>query len=165
MISGANNVVALRPGDIQLSFPTAGGFLVPLSGSNSVNVQAVSLSVPIGREIINKLGSPFGFSREIQFPLNCTMQIRALQTEIQTGSFTSLYCNDAFYNYKLTLNQPACPGNATSPAIILGVNNAQVTNISFGNTLGGNSTVDISVSAQLAGATSLAGVTFSGMYN
>lgn len=153
---------ALRPGDIQLSFPTSAGFLVPLSGSNSVNIQSVSLSVPISREIINRLGSAFGFSREIQFPLSCSMQIRALQTELNTGSFSNLYCDDRTYSFKVRLMQPGCPGSTTAEAIVLNMNAAQITNVSFGNTLNGNGTVDISTSAQLAGATSLAGITFSG---
>lgn len=157
-------VIALRPGDIRLEFPTAAGFLVPLSGSNAVNVQSVSVSIPIGREVINKLGSPFGFSRDIQFPVNCQMQIRALQTEVQTGSFDSLYCGDNEYNMKLKLKKPACPGANSDDAIILGFNNAKITNLSFSNSIGGNAGVDISLSAQLGGALSTAGITFSGSF-
>lgn len=163
VISGSNNVFALRPGDISLSFPTSAGFLVPLSGQNSVQVQSVSLSVPISREVLNALGSPFGYSREIQFPVNATMQIRALQTEVAANSFDQLYCNDQAYNMALTLRQPSCNSTGLA-AVILGFNNAKVSNISFGHTIGGDSTVDLSLTSQLAGATSLNGITFSGSY-
>jgi hypothetical protein len=163
LITGQNSIFSLRPGDITLSFPNGAGFLVPLSGSNSVNVQSVNLSIPIGRSILNRLGSPFGFSREIQFPLNATLQIRALQTEVQPGSFDTLYCNDVFYNLNLKLRQPSCAGTGLD-AINLAFNAAKVSNVSLGNTIGGDSTVDISLSAQLAGATSNAGITFSGSY-
>lgn len=163
VISGSNNVFALRPGDISLSFPSAAGFLVPLSGQNSVQIQSVSLSVPIGREVLNALGSPFGYSREINFPVNTTMQIRALQTEVAPNSFDQLLCDDRDYDLSLTLRQPSC--NSTGLAgIILGFNNAKVSNITFNNSIGSDSSVDISLTSQLAGATSLDGFTYSGSY-
>lgn len=159
-----STTIALRPGDIRLEFPTEAGFLVPLSGANAVNVQSVSVSIPIGRENINKLGSQFGFSREIQFPVNCQLQIRALQTDLQTGSYDSLACGDPEYSFKIRLRKPACPGVTSEDGMIIGFNNAKVTNVSFGNTIGGNSTVDISATSQLAGAFSTAGITLSGSY-
>lgn len=161
--SGSNNVFALRPGDISLSFPSAAGFLVPLSGQNSVQIQSLALSVPISREVLNALGSPFGYSREINFPVNANLQIRALQTEVAPNSFDQLYCNDQNYDLTVTLRQPSC--NSTGLAgIILGFNNAKVANIAFSNSIGSDSSVDISMTSQLAGATSLDGITFSGSY-
>jgi len=162
-ITGANILTALRPGDISLYFPSSAGFLTYLSGQYAVNVQSVSLSIPIAREILNRLGSPFGFSREIRFPVNATMQIRALQTDVQNNSFDQLYCNDAFYNMNMLMRAPSCQGTGTS-AIILGFNQAKVSNQSFGYTINGDATVDFTLTAQLAGATSANGITFSGGY-
>lgn len=163
VLSGANNVYALRPGDVELSFPTAAGFLVPLSGQNAVQVQSVGLSVPISREVLNALGSPFGYSREIQFPVNATLNIRALQTEVQPNSFTDTYCSDPAYNFAITLRQPSCAGTGLV-GIQYQFNQAKVTSMTFGNTIGGDGTVDIVASAQLAGATSLNGIVMSGSY-
>lgn len=163
VITGGNNVFALKPGDISLSFPTAAGFLVPLSGANAVNVQSVSLSVPIQREIIQALGSNWGISREIQFPVNATLAVRALATEVNPNSYDSLVCNDVPYNMSIMLRQPSCNGTG-APAIVLGVNSAYLTNISYGNTIGGDSTIDLNFSTQLGGSTSVEGITFSGYY-
>lgn len=162
-ITGANDVYALKPGDISLSFPTSAGFLVPLSGENKVNVQSFSMSVPIGREVIQALGSNWGISREIQFPVNCTLNIRALATEVNPNSYDSLICNDAFYDMAIKLRQPSCNGTGAD-AINLGFNEAQLTNLSFGNTVGGDSTIDLTLSAQIAGPFSTDGITFSGSY-
>lgn len=163
-ITGNGNVFALRPGDITLEFPNAAGFLAPLSGSNAVNIQSISLSIPVGREVLNKLGAPLGFSREIQFPLNASLQLRALQTELATGSFDVLYCNDSEYNLKMRIKKPSCPGSTTDDAIIFSFNAAKVTNQSFGFTVGGDATLDLSLTSQLAGSFSTAGITFSGYY-
>lgn len=160
---GNDTVSALRPGDISLSFPSQAGFIVPLSGQSQVNIQSVALSVPIARQILNRLGSPFGFSREINFPVDCTVQIRALQTEVNQNSLDQLVCSDNFYNFSVLLRQPGC-NQTGAPAIVLSVNQAKMTNISQGFSIGGDATVDLSLSAQIAGATSLNGITFSGFY-
>ncbi len=160
-ISGSNQVFALKPGDITLNFPSAAGFLSPLSGQFGVNVQSISMSVPIGREVLNRLGSPFGFSREIQFPVNCSLQIRALATEVNPNSFDQLYCNDVPYNLQMIMRQPSCNGTGAQ-ALVVGFNEAKVSSWSEGITVGGDATIDINLSAQVAGATSLEGITMSG---
>ncbi len=163
VVNPASSISALKPGDITLTFPNGLGFLVPLSGQNMINIESVSISVPISREILNRLGSPFGFSREINFPVDCSMQIRAKQTEVQPNSLASLICSDAFYNMSVLLRQPGCQqtGNA---ALILAFNQAKMTSISNGFTIGGDATVDISATCQMGGATSTNGFTFSGFY-
>lgn len=160
----ANILSALRPGDISLSFPSNLGFLAPLSGQFGVNVQSVAISLPVRREILNRLGAPLGFSREIQFPVNGTVAIRALATEVLPNSFTNIYANDIFYNAQLTMRQPGINQTGAN-AIVIGLNNVKLASLSFGNTINGDSTIDISLSFQVAGATSLAGITFSGYYN
>ena len=161
VITGGNNVFALRPGDITLGFPTNAGFLAPLSGQNAINIQSVSLSVPISRVTLDRLNSAFGFSREIQFPVNCSMAIRALATEINPTSFDSLYCNDQAYDLRLTQRQPSCNGTGLN-AIIIDFNEAKVASWSEGITIGGEASIDLSLTAQIAGAGQSDGINFSG---
>lgn len=158
-----NTLSALRPGDISISFPTSLGFLVPLSGSNSVNVQSVSIALPVRREILNRLGAPLGFSREIVFPVNGTVQIRALQTEVNPNSFSNIYASDTFYNAQMNLRVPGI-NQTGSNAIVIGMNNVKLASIANGFTINGDATVDMSLTFQLAGALSLNGITFSGFY-
>jgi hypothetical protein len=163
-ITGAGDIFALRHGDITVEFPPNAGFLVPLTGNGQVNLQSFDLSMPISRQVINRLGSQLGFSREIQFPLNCQLSLRALQTELATGSLSNLLCNDTAYDGKIRLKKPGCAGTATADAIILQINQFRVSNIYFGMTVGGDATVDLQATAQLGGALSRAGVTMSGYY-
>lgn len=162
--TGDNSLSALRPGDITINFPNGAGFLVPLNGSEQVNLQSFDIAMPISRNVTSKLGAPLGFSREIQFPLNCQLSLRALQTELVTGSFDQLYCNDTFSSATIKIRKPSCPGTLGNDAINLAINQFKVDNISFGYTVGGDATVDLSMSAQLAGALSTNGITFSGAY-
>jgi hypothetical protein len=135
-----------------------------LSGQYAVNVQSVAVSLPIRREILNRLGAPLGYSREIQFPVNGTVAIRSLATEVLPNSFTNLYANDVFYNAQLNLRMPGINQTGAN-AIILGLNNVKLASVAFGNTINGDSTIDLSLTYQVAGATSLAGITFSGFYD
>jgi len=162
-ITGNGIVSALRPGDISLSFPSAAGFLSSLSGDNRAHIQSVSLSVPISREVLNELGSFYGYSREIQFPVNASMSIRGLATNALPTGFSSLLCNDQFFDLALTVRQPSCGGTGNA-AVVYKFNQAKVTNWSNGYSIGGNSTLDLTLTSQLAGANSLNGITLSGSY-
>jgi hypothetical protein len=160
----SNTLSALRPGDISLSFPNGIGFLVPISGSNAVNIQSVAISLPVRREILNRLGAPLGFSREIQFPVNGTITIRALQTEVNPNSFSNIYANDVFYNAAVTLRQPGINQTGAN-AIVIGLNQIKTASIANSFTINGDAAVDVSATFQLAGALSLNGITFSGFYD
>lgn len=159
----SNGITALRPGDISLSFPNGLGFLTPLSGSNAINVQSVAISLPVRREVLNRIGSPLGFSREIQFPVNGTVSIRALATEVSPGSFSNLYANDVFYNAAITLRQPGI-NQTGAQAIVIGLNALKLASFSESMTINGDVAIDLSATFQLAGALSLNGMTFSGVY-
>jgi hypothetical protein len=155
--TGAAFVTALRPGDITLSFPSGAGFMAPVSGSNSISIQSVSFSVPIGLTVLEKLGA-FYPTREIQPPINVTMSVRALASDIQQNSLDSLLSNDAFYDFGVRINKPG----TTTAAINVGFNRAKLSSYSQSVTTNGNATIDLSYVAQLGGAMSTAGFTLSG---
>jgi hypothetical protein len=161
--TGSNTISVLRPGDITLSIPNGSAMGVQTTGTFGVNIQSFSLSIPIGRENLNRLGSPFGFSREIQFPVNVSLRVDALMTDLQAGGFDTLLCNDALSNLSILMRQPSCNGTGLD-AIRINVNQAAMVNQSFSHSIGGDSRVSIEWSAQLAGANSSNGVVFSGFF-
>ncbi len=161
--TGANTISIIRPGDIIMSIPNAAGFGSQISGAFSAQIQSFTLSVPISREKILRLGSPFSVSEEINFPVNCTLSVQGLQTNLQPAGFDTLVCNDVPYNISILMRQPSCNGTGLA-AINLQFNNAFLTNQQIGQTIGGDGTVSYSFSNQLAGPTSLGGVVFSGYY-
>ncbi len=161
--TGQNTISIIKPGDIVMSIPNAAGFGSQISGAFSAQLQSFTLSVPISREKILRLGSPFSVSEEINFPVNCTLSIQGLQTNLQPAGFDSLLCNDVPYNISILMRQPSCQGTGLA-AVNLQFNNAFITSQRIGQTVGGDATLSVDYTTQLAGPTSLAGVVFSGYF-
>ena len=165
-ISDPNGEISiLRPGDITLTLPSDAGFGSAVAGAYAANIQSFTLAVPINRQRTQKLGSPFGISNEIQFPVNCTLSIQALQTDLVANSLDQLLCNDSSKNITIRINQPGCAGTARDSAVTMTFNGAFLNNYALGQTIGGDATLTLDYAAQLAGATSTDGFTFSGSYS
>lgn len=161
--TGANSISMIKPGDITLSIPTTAGFLTQASGAYGANIQSFSLSIPIGRNRIQKLGAPFGISSEIQFPVDCQLSVQALQTDVQAASLDQFICTDTPVNLAINMRQPSCQGTGLT-AVNIGFNAAYLVSQSIGQSIGGDATVSWVFSSQLSGPTSLDGIVFSGSY-
>lgn len=164
--TGTNVVAALRPGDIVLSFPRNDGIGDYLSGVGQLWAQSVSLSVPIALDNITQLGNPYPVSRQIRFPVDCTLTIEALQGDINTGSIASLFCNDNPVNLAFSLNLPNC-SRTGAPAITVNFNQAKLVSRDYTSSIGQNSTVRLTFQNQLQGISPgylSAGIVFSGSY-
>lgn len=161
--TGGNSISIIRPGDIVLNIPNAAAFGSVASGSFGAQIQSFTLSVPISREKILRLGSPFSVSEEINFPVNCSLSVQGLQTNLQPASAPNLICSDVPYNLQILMRQPSCAGTGLT-AMIWNFNGAFLTSQRIGQTVGGDGTVSFDFTTQLAGATSLDGVTCSGFF-
>jgi hypothetical protein len=163
--TGANIVSALRPGDIQLNFPANAAIGNILSGAGSVNVQSVNISLPLARETLNRLGSPFAFSRELQVPIQATMSVSALAADLRSSNLADILCNDQSYDFNIVMKKPDCEGTG-APAITLDFKNAKLQSQDFSIDIGGASTVNMTFQSQLAGiGDTKNGVFFSGSYS
>ena len=160
-ISDTNDVVsALRPGDISLSFANADGdSIVTLSGDGSAHVQSVSISIPLGRTPIDKLGTRFSFARVVDFPITPTLSVSAIVSDTQTRALTDIINDDAFISSLEILFKKA---DAAAVAGGAGVNNNlhqaayKMTNLkldseAFSSSIGPNKTVDLSFSLSIGG--------------
>jgi len=159
--NGTNDVVsALRPGDISLSFANADGdSIVTLSGDGTAHVQSVSISIPLGRTPIDKLGTRFSFARVVDFPITPTLSVSAIVSDTQTRALTDIINDDAFIPSLEILFKKA---DADAVAGGAGVNNNlhqaayKMTNLkldseAFSSSIGPNKTVDLSFSLSIGG--------------
>ena len=163
--TGAGIVSALRPGDIVLEFPANAGIGNILSGAGSVNIQSVNFSLPLSRETLNRLGSPFAFSRELAVPIQSTMTIEALQADLRESNLSDLLCNNQSYNFRVRLKKPDCEGTGAN-AIVLDYKNAKLQSQAFGVDIGGAATTSLTFQNQLAGLGDVTnGFFFSGDYS
>ena len=159
-----DGVTALRPGDISLSF---GGFTgtggTPTStvdgSSDAINIQSVSLSLPMSRTPIERLGSRFAFARVVDFPVTATMSVNALVNEVQARNLAEMIDDGNERDITLTINSPG----TSTPAVKYTFKAARLNSESYSSDIGSNKSVDISFSTQIGGPNDLVhGIYFSG---
>ena len=163
--SGGSIPSVLRPGDISLEFPALNSPGNYMSGANSVNINSVSISVPLSRNPITRLGSPFPFTRVIQVPISVSINVEATATELRESKITDILCNDQFYNFKLRCRLPNCSGQGAN-AMTWEVRNAKLESQDYSMSVSDTAaTVRMTYAAQIAGIGSTDGVTLSGSYS
>ena len=143
----ASTITALRPGDITVSLTNiVGETIADLDGDDGAHVQSVSISVPLSRSPIDRLGSKFPFARAVDFPVNVTMGISAIVNETIAMNLVDTL-NSGVQNVSVTLKGP----DGATDAVIYDLKGVKVDSESFSSAIGSNQTVDLSLSAQIGG--------------
>lgn len=148
--TGTNIPSALRPGDVTLSFSSADGdAIVDLDGDDAAHVQSISMSIPLGRTPIDRLGSRFSFARVVDFPITPTLSVSAIVSETQTRALTDIISNDGFISdIQFTFKD----SNGTSdPRASFKMSNLKLDSESFSSSIGPNKTVDLTFSLSIGG--------------
>lgn len=148
--SETGSISALRPGDVTVSFGTfnGSGILSKLSGTEGLHLQSVSMSLPLSRSQIQRLGSQFAYARSVDFPVNATISINGVQNEVGTGSLVDLLKENPKTDITITIKKP---GNG-QPAVVYKVLKAQLDSSSISSSIGSNKTADFTFSTQIGGA-------------
>ncbi len=149
--AGIDSVSVLRPGDITFSFVKNADTALPGdyfgSSVSDAKIQSFNLAFDLSRTPIEKLGSKFAFSREIDFPVEVTFSIDALVGDLSTGSLTEIVNIDS--NYDLTVNIKHPTTAATQ--IQYHIKKAKLTSQEFSSSIGDNKNVTLNWSAQVGG--------------
>jgi len=160
--AGCGDVAALRPGDVVLDLQDAGLISKQVSGLDistptvgSAHVQSVSISVPIARTTLQRLGSTFGFSKTLDVPINITMSVSATLSDLKEGNMADLLCGCDRINATVKMMDPECVECDTKDgpvAMIFELKGARLESENFTSTIGDNKSVDLTFIAQIAGA-------------
>jgi len=165
------DVAALRPGDVVLNLKNSALMSMQTSGSNqplagSAHVQSVSISLPMGRTTLNRLGATFGFTHALDVPLTATISVSAILAELKEGNLTELLCGCEDHDLEVILHDPDCADCETkdSPvAMAYILKGCKLDSENYSSTIGDNKTVDLTFSTQVGGADDMArGVYISG---
>lgn len=152
-ITGVSTATALRPGDVTLTFgdfANAGtGVAAPInqfSGVTGMHIQSASLSVPLNRTPLQRLGSKFAYARAVDFPIKATLSVKAIVNEITARNLASMINDTVEKNITLTLKDEA--GNAKSTFTLKG---CTLDSESISSSIGSNKSVDLTFSTQVGG--------------
>ena len=160
-ISGDGTSV-LKPGDITIDLQDAGLLSKQMSGDSlgygtedkgSAHIQSFTLSTPMGRTALKRLGNTYAFAKEIDFPVTCTLSVNALVSDLKNGDLVDLICGGN-YDLKIRMQDPNCVGcdaNAGATAMEIDFKQAVLDSESFSSAIGDNKTVDLTFSTQIGG--------------
>ena len=142
----AGAVPAIRYGDITVTVTN------PIFGplASDLKIQSYNLSIPIARQPILVMGSPFPFARPIQFPVHCPLVIEAELGDLTTGDITALLCNDASNTMTITLRKPQCGGGGPV-AVQYTMFGAKLDSQNFTSAVGQNKKVSLHYSTTIGG--------------
>ena len=149
----------IRPGDITLDIPDIGGTADGMGGASisDAKIQSYSLNFDLARTPLERLGSKFAFSREVDFPVTVTMSIDASLGDLVTGDLSNVFDNDKNYDLYVNLKK----GGARHCAYAL--KGAKLDSQEFSSAIGDNKSVTLNFSAQIGStASSDAGFMMSG---
>lgn len=160
--TGASIINALRPGDVTVSFGsftgTGAGGVTELS---NLHLQSASLSLPLGRTPIQRLGSKFAYVRTVDFPINATLTINGVQNDTSNGSLVDLVEANPKQDITITINQPG----TSTPAVRYTMKRAQLDSVGLSSSIGANKTADLTFTTQIGGANDTAnGIQMSGSF-
>lgn len=140
-------ISALRPGDVTISF---GGFSESgiVSDLNQLHIQSASMSLPLGRTPIDRLGSKFAFVRTVDFPVTATLTVNGVQSDAGADkSLIDLIESNPKNDITVTVKKPGTQEIAAKYSF----KQAQLESASVSSSIGSNKTVDFTFSTQIGG--------------
>ena len=152
----------LKPGDITIDLKDAGLLSKQMSGDSlgygvedkgSAHIQSFTISTPMGRTALQRLGNSYAFAKEIDFPVTCTLSVNALVSDLKDGNLVDLMCGGS-YDLKVKMQDPQCVGcdaSETEASLIIDFKGAVLDSESFSSAIGDNKTVDLTFSTQIGG--------------
>ena len=145
----SNQISALQPKDVSISLTSLGNSTLGVSAAD-LKIQSFSFGVDLGRTPLEKLGSRFAFSREIDFPVTATLDFSAnigdMTSNVDAGnaSVESIVEDDSA-EYNLSVCVKPSNGYGMEWALL----GAKLDSQSFSSSIGDNKSVDMSFSAQV----------------
>lgn len=145
--TGASDITALRPGDVTVSIENFNGVTIAdLSGDGSIHVQSASLSLPLSRSPLQRLGSKFPFARTVDFPVVGTLNVNGIVSEATSAELSTTLDDNSPKTVTITINDT----NGTARSIFT-MKGCRLESESFSSSIGSNKSVDLVFSTQIGG--------------
>ena len=158
---GADQIKVLRPGDISLELTDSQtkGFT-----ASDMKIQSFTLSTDLSRTPIEKLGSRFPFSREIDFPVNASLSVEAQMGDLADFNLSDLLCETGAYDLSIVMRENDCSGDGAA-ALVAQLKGAKLISENFTTSIGDNASVTLEYEVSIGGPEdSSKGIFLSGSY-
>lgn len=154
------DIKVLRPGDIVMNFGTGsldmGGAILPGMTSSdtkqSAHIQSFSLELPLSRTPLRRLGNAFAFSRELDVPIDVTLNVTANMGDFDEGSLEGLICaGSAEREIVINMYRQCGAGDETDLAMKFTLKGATLDSQNMSSTIGDSKTVELVFRSQIGG--------------
>jgi hypothetical protein len=148
--TGTHAVSVLRPGDITFTLQEAGTSTTFADGGLDITdakIQSYNINLGLGREPLDKLGSKYSFSREIQFPITVSFSLQANVGDLVTGNLADIVTADKSYDLYVNLKHPT----TAATQIRYALKGAKLDGQNFSSSIGANKSVTLNFSTQIGG--------------
>lgn len=154
-INTIHSISVLRPGDVSLNIYAAGtsnayaGFGADIA---DIKLQSVNIAMDMSRESINKLGTKFAYTKQLNYPINVTLNADAILGDMttSTGSLVDVISADAAYDLLLKIKRPG----TTTDHVAFYLKGAKFDSSNFNMPLNANSSATLSFVTQIGGPNS-----------
>jgi hypothetical protein len=160
--SSGQTLTALRPGDIVMDISAfqPSGIASLATTADGVHIQSASLSLPLSRSPLQRLGSKFPFARTVNFPVKATLSVKAIVNEISAVNLADIIKTTNEKDISITLKQE----DGSTDAIKIFLRGCTLDSESFSSSIGSNKSVDLTFSTQIGGPRDLdRGILMSGI--
>jgi len=145
-------VSALRHGDITFSLTkTQGQDYAGVDLTTAAAIQNFSIAMGLTRTPLQKIGSKYAYSREIDFPVTVTLSVTALVQDLTTGNLVDLINTDGLYNAVIRLAAPsiATTNNLANEGVGYVLKRLNLDSQDFSSSIGANKEVTLTFSTQV----------------
>ena len=136
---GDDSPCALRPGDITLTFPNEDLSFVRLQPDTNqaiLKVQNFSLSLPLSRTPLDRLGTKYSYAREVDFPINATLTLSAIARNFNEKDLSELLESSGEFIIECS--------NENGSQLAYKIKGARLRSEAYSSGVGDNMTVDLS---------------------
>ena len=161
-ITGSGDIAAIRPGDITIDISAFDGSPIADIGTDAegAHIQSASLSIPLSRSTLERLGSNSAYARSVDFPVVSTLSVSAILNEVEASNLVTMIADEVEKTVTLTLKK----NDNTTDAVIYKLVGCSLDSESISSSIGSNKTVDITFSTSGGGPTDTShGVFMSGV--
>jgi len=157
----AEGFSCLRPGDIEMHLGTDGraGMMNKLPSGTpptdheplGCHVQSFSIELPMGRTPLQRLGTPYAYTRPVDLPLTVNINVSAIVADLKNGNVADHLFDFENHDLHFILREPQIDGKGPI-ALAFFAKGAQLESESFSSSIGDNKSVDLTFTCQVGGA-------------
>ena len=115
------------------------------------HIQSFSIDIPMGRTPLQRLGTPYAYTRPLDLPIQVTINISAIAADLKNGNIAEHLFNFENHDLQFILREPQVDG-AGPIAMAFYAKGAQLDGESFSSSIGDNKTVDLTFTCQVGGS-------------